>query len=322
LNGWDLIIVGGGPAGLTAGIYGARSGLKTLILEEKLPGGQIADSPLIENYPGFPSISGRELVNKMVKHCEKFNVEIHELEGVTELSLKGEMKTVKTVRSSYTSPAVIIATGAHPRKLGVPGESDFLGRGVSYCAVCDGAFFKGRRVLVVGGGNSAAVTALYLTGLASKVTLVHRRDRLRAEEALFRDLQEKGVEFIWNSQVVEIRGENLVKSVVVRNNKTGETIEVEVDGVFVQVGEVPNSQIAQKAGVQVDEGGYIVVDQRQRTNISGVFAAGDVTTCPVKQVGTAVGQGIIAASEAYGYVKRPYYYKQRRLARSACESSL
>jgi len=310
LSEWDLIIVGAGPAGLTAGIYGARSGLKTLVLDEKLPGGQIAESPLIENYPGFPSISGRELVEKMVEHCRKFDVEIHELEEVVELNFNGEEKKVKTTRASYGSSAVIIATGAHPRKLEVPGESTFLGRGVSYCAVCDGAFFKGRRVLVVGGGNSAAVTALYLTGLASKVTLVHRRDRLRAEEALFKELQRKGVEFIWNSQVVEMRGEKVLKNVLIRNNKTGEISEIEVDGVFVQVGEVPNSQIAVKAGVRVDEKGYIIVDSRQRTNFPGVFAAGDVTTCPVKQVGTAVGQGIIAASEAHGYVRRPYYYRE------------
>lgn len=310
MNDWDLIIIGAGPAGLTAGIYGARSRLKTLILEERLPGGQIADSPLIENYPGFPSISGRELVDRMLEHCRRFNVEIHELEGVTELNPEGEKKTVKTPRTSYATSAVIIATGAHPRKLGVPGESEFLGRGVSYCAVCDGFFFKNRRVLVVGGGNSAAVTALYLTGLASKVTLVHRRDRLRADESLFMNLKKRGVEFVWNSQVVEIRGGDVVKSVVVRNNRTGETEEIEVEGVFIQIGEVPNSEVARKAGVQVDRRGYIVIDHRQRTNIPGVLAAGDVTTCPVKQVGTAVGQGIIAASEAYGYIRRPYYYKE------------
>jgi thioredoxin reductase (NADPH) len=304
-----LIIIGGGPAGLTAGIYGARSGLKTLLLEEKTLGGAAAESPLIENYPGFPAITGQELVNKMAEHCRKFGVTIKEIEGAKELTLSGEKKIVKTDKASYSASAVIIATGSHYRELGVPGENEFKGRGVSYCAVCDGAFFKGKRVAVIGGGNSAATSALYLSNMASNVKLIHRRDQLRAEEALFRNLQERKVEFIWNSVVREIKGDTKVKSVIVYNKKTDETKEIEVDGVFVQVGEVPNSQLAVKAGVAVDKGGYIIVDERQRTNIAGVFAAGDVTNGPVKQVGTAVGQAIVAATEAFGYIKRPYYYK-------------
>ena len=306
---WDLIIIGGGPAGLTAGIYGARSGLRTLILEEKTLGGAASESPLIENYPGFPAITGQELVSKMTEHCRKFGVTIKEIEGALELDLSSEMKTVKTDQASYSAFSVIIATGCHYRKLGVPGENEFRGRGVSYCAVCDGAFFKEKRVLVVGGGNSAATSALYLSNVASSVKLVHRRDQLRAEEALFRSLQERNVEFLWNTVAKEIKGDVKVRSVVVYNNKTGKTKEIEVDGVFVQVGEVPNSQIAIQAGVKVDEGGYIIVNERQRTNIAGVYAAGDVTNGPVKQVGTAVGQAIVAATEGFGYIKRPYYYK-------------
>jgi len=306
---WDLIIIGAGPAGLTAGIYGARSGLKTLILEEKTPGGAAAESPLIENYPGFPSISGRELVDKMVKHCQKFGVTIKELEKVIEFDLKGERKVVKTDQATYTASAIIVASGCHYRELGVPGENEFRGRGVSFCAVCDGAFFKGRRVIVLGGGNSAAVSALYLSNLASNVKLAHRRDTLRAEETLVKDLQERNVELLWNTELKEIKGDVKVKSVVLFNNQTGETKEIEMDGVFVQVGEVPNSQFAKEAGVEVDKGGYIIADERQRTNINGVYAAGDVTTGPVKQVGTAVGQAIVAATEAFGYIKRPYYYK-------------
>ena len=306
---WDLIIIGGGPAGLTAGIYGARSGLKTLILEEKILGGATAESPLIENYPGFPAITGQELVSKMAEHCRKFGVTIKEIEGALELDLSSEKKTVKTDQASYSAFSVIIATGCHYRKLGVSGENEFRGRGVSYCAVCDGAFFKEKRVLVVGGGNSAATSALYLSNVASSVKLVHRRDQLRAEEALFRSLQERNVEFLWNTVAKEIKGDVKVRSVVVYNNKTGKTKEIEVDGVFVQVGEVPNSQIAIQAGVKVDEGGYIIVDERQRTNIAGVYAAGDVTNGSVKQVGTAVGQAIVAATESFGYIKRPYYYK-------------
>lgn len=309
LEHWELVIIGGGPAGLTAGIYGARSGLKTLILEEKTLGGATAESPLIENYPGFPAISGRDLVDKMAEHCRKFGVTIKEIEGVVKLDLSGEKKLVKTDQASYSTSAGIIATGCHYRELGVPGEIEFKGRGVSYCAVCDGAFFKDKRVLVVGGGNSAAVSALYLSNVASNVKLVHRRSQLRAEEALFTNLQERKVEFLWNTVVKEIKGDTKVKSAVLHHNKTNKIQEIEFDGIFVQVGETPNSQFASKAGVDIDGKGYIIVDDRQRTSIAGVYAAGDVTNGPVKQVGTAVGQAIVAATEAFGYVKRPYYYK-------------
>ena len=307
---WELIIIGAGPAGLTAGIYAGRRELKTLILEEKIPGGAAADSPLIENYPGFRSISGRELVNKMLEHCKSFGAEIHELEAVRELHLTRQEKMVRTVKNEYRAKAVIIATGSHHRELGVPGEKEFRGRGVSYCATCDGPFFKDKRVAVVGGGNTAAVSALFLADIASEVNLIHRRDRLRAEETIFRELQRKGIKFYWNSIVKEIKGENLVKSIIIHNQKNGELRELEIDGVFINVGEEPNSQIAKSAGIEVDQRGYIIVDNRQRTNIPGVYAAGDVTNCPVKQIGTAVGQGIIAAEEAYGYIRRPYYYKE------------
>jgi len=306
---WDLIIIGGGPAGLTAGIYGARSGLETLILEEKTLGGATAESPLIENYPGFPAITGQELADKIAEHCRKFGVTIKEIEGARELNLSDEKKIVKSDQASYSASAIIIATGCHYRELDVPGENRFKGRGVSYCAVCDGAFFKEKQVLVAGGGNSAATSALYLSNVASNVKLVHRRGQLRAQEALFRSLQDRKVEFLWNSMIKEIRGDIKVKSVIVYNKKTNETKEVEVDGVFVQIGEVPNSQLASKASVKVDEDGYIIVDGRQRTNIAGVYAAGDITNGSVKQVGTAVGQAIVAATQAFGYIKRPYYYK-------------
>jgi len=306
---WDLIIVGAGPAGLTAGLYGARSGLKTLVLEEKIPGGAVIDTPLVENYPGFESISGRDLADKMVEQCKKAGGKINELEKVVELALKGEKKVVKTNRTVYTASAVIIASGSHYRTLGVPGETEFRGRGVSYCTLCDGAFFKGGNVLVVGGGNSAVVSARYLANIASRVRLAHRRDQLRAEEMLVKDLIAQGLEVMWNTELKEVKGDTKVKGVVLVNNKTGETMEIDVDGVFVQVGEAPNSQIAKEAGVKVDKAGYIIVDDRQRTNIAGVYAAGDVTVGPVKQIGTAVGEAIIAANEAFGYIKRPYYYK-------------
>jgi thioredoxin reductase (NADPH) len=306
----DVIIIGGGAAGLTAGVYGVRSGLKTLILEEKMAGGATADAPLIENYPGFSSISGRELTNKMVEQCKKLGVDINELERVVTLQVNGQKRVVKTNKSSYRSQAVIIASGCHYRKLGVCGEEKFRGRGVSYCAVCDGHFFKNKHVLVVGGGNSAAASALFLSNLASKVSLVHRRGQLRAEEAFVYDLREKKVEFLWNTELKRIEGDAAVERVILINNKTGNVKEIEVDGIFVQVGETPNSQFAKKAGVNVDTKGYIIVDRRQRTNIEGVYAAGDVTNSPLKQVATAIGGGAMAATEAFGYIKRPYYYKR------------
>jgi len=311
MESWDLIIIGAGAAGLAAGIYGARSGLKTLILEEKMAGGTTADAPIIENYPGFEKISGIELAQKMISHCRNTGVAIREFEKVLSLDLKGEKKIVKTNKTTYEAKAVIITSGSHYRELGVPGEKEFRGRGVSYCGICDGPLFKGKRVLVVGGGNSAVITALYTADLASEVKIAHRRDTFRAEEALVKALKEKdNVEILWNTEVKEIKGEKLVNKVALFNNKTGETKELTVDGVFVQVGEAPNSQIAQEAGVEVDDHRYIIVDIRQRTNITGVYAAGDVTNHPVKQVGTAAGQGITAALEAYGYIRRPYYYKR------------
>ena len=306
---WDLIIMGAGPAGLTAGLYAARSGLKTLVLEEKVPGGAIIDTPLVENYPGFESISGRDLADKMAEHCKKAGAKVNELEKVVELDLEGEKRVVRTNRTVYTASAVIVASGSHYMTLGVPGETEFRGRGVSYCTLCDGAFFKGGNVLVVGGGNSAVVSARYLANIASHVRLAHRRDQLRAEEMLVKDLIAQGVEIMWNTELKEVKGDTKVKGVILVNNKTGETTEVDVDGVFVQVGEAPNSQVAKEAGIEVDEAGYIIVDSRQRTNIDGIYAAGDVTIGLVKQIGTAVGEAIIAASEAFGYIKRPYYYK-------------
>ena len=310
MENWDLIIIGAGAAGLAAGIYGARSGLKTLIIDEKMAGGTTADAPIVENYPGFPQVSGAELADKKVLHAKKAGATIHELETVTALDLKGEKKVVKTSRSEYEAAAVIIASGAHYREMGVKGEKEFRGRGVSYCGVCDGPFFKGKRVLVVGGGNSACITTLYLSGLAAEVVVVHRKEAFRAENALVKDLESKGnVKVFWNTEVKEIKGEKTVKTAVLYDTKTGETQELPVDGVFVQIGESPNSQLAQESGVEVEDEGSIKIDIHQRTNIPGVYAAGDVTNHPVRQIGTAVGQGITAALEAYGYIRRPYYRK-------------
>ena len=276
-----------------------------------MAGGTTAEAPLVENYPGFQNISGIELAQKMAAHCRSTGVIIREFEKVLSLDLMGEKKIVKTNKTTCEAKAVIIASGSHYSEIGVPGEREFRGRGVSYCGICDGPLFKGKWVLVVGGGNSAAITALYMADIASEVKIVHRRNAFRAEEALVKALKEKAnVEVLWKAEVKEIKGEKLVNKATILDRKTGETKELVVDGIFVQIGEAPNSQEAKEAGISVDEDGYIIVDIRQRTNIAGVYAAGDVTNHPVKQIGTAVGQGITAALEAYGYIRRPYYYKQ------------
>ena len=311
MDTWDLIIIGAGAAGLSAGIYAARSGLKTLIIDEKISGGTTADAPTVENYPGFAQISGSELAEKMTAQCRKTGVTINEIETVSALDLKAEKKIVKTNHGEHEATALIIATGAHYSEIGVLGEKEFRGRGVSYCGVCDGPLFKGKHVLVVGGGNSAATTTLYLSGIAAKVTVVHRREAFRCEAALVKDIESKpNVQILWNSEIKEIKGEKVVNRVLILDLKTAETKELLVDAVFVQIGEAPNSQLAKDSGVEVDDHGHVKTDINQRTNIIGVFAAGDVTNQPVKQIGTAVGQGITAGLEAYAFVRRPYYRKQ------------
>jgi len=307
----ELVIIGAGAAGLAAGIYSVRSGLKTIVLEEKLAGGTAADAPMVENYPGFPGVTGTELAQKMVAHAKSAGVTLNELEAVVSLDLKSERKRVQTQKTVYQASAVIVATGSHYRELGVPGEKEFRGRGVSYCGICDGPFFKGKRVLVVGGGNSAAMTTLYLSGIAAETKIVHRREAFRCEEALTQSLKNtKNVEILWNTEIKEIRGDKSVQKVILFDKDTGESRELAVNGVFVQVGEDPNSRIAKDAGIAVNEDDYIITDARQRTNLEGVYAAGDVTNHPIKQVGTAVGQGITAALEAYGFIRRPYYQKR------------
>ena len=307
---WDIIIIGAGSAGLAAGIYAVRSGLKTLILDEKFAGGTISDAPTIVNYPGFAEISGGELAQKMADHAKKLGATVRDIEAVTTLNLTGETKTITTTRTTYQAKAVIIATGSHYKEIGVKGEKEYRGRGVSYCGVCDGPFFKGKRVLVVGGGNTAATTILYLAGIASEVVVVHRRGGFRAEESLVRDVLSKpNVKVMWNTEVTEIKGNKQVNAVTLIDNMTQLLSEINIDAVFVQIGEAPNSQLAQVSGVETNEHGYIKIDIRQRTNLAGVFAAGDVTNHPVKQVGTAVGQGITAALEAYSYIRQPYYRK-------------
>jgi thioredoxin reductase (NADPH) len=305
VNEWDLIIVGGGPAGLTSALYGARSGLSTLLLEERTAGGYLSEIPLVENYPGFSEgISGLDLAAKMIEQTKRAGAEIREIEIVESVGVNGQVFIVKTDKASYSCRALILATGTRRRPLGVKGEEQLRGRGVSYCALCDGAFFKGKKVAVVGGGNAAASSALYMTGIASEVCLIHRRNEFRAEEAMIKPVRQKGVRFILNSEVIEIKGEGKLRSIVLRNKEDGQCSEIDVDGLFVEFGEIPNNKLAQGLGVKLDNEGFILVDHRQQTSIAGVFAAGDVTYQSVKQISTAVGQGALAATEAFAHIKR------------------
>ncbi|MCL2690761.1 MAG: FAD-dependent oxidoreductase [Candidatus Bathyarchaeota archaeon] len=305
MESWDVIVVGAGSAGLATGIYAVRSGLKTLVLDEKLAGGNISDAPRVENYPGFAEINGRDLSEKMVSQCKGFGVVLHELESVVGLTFEGDTKIVTTSDAVYRGKVVIFATGSHHKFIGVKGEAEFRGRGVSYCGVCDGPFFKGKNVVVVGGGNSACATSLYLSGLTNNVTIIHRRGAFRAEHRLVLDVTSKAnVNVLWNTEVEEIKGDRQVRLLSLKNNVTGEKTEFAVDAIFVQVGEVPNSAVAKLSGIETDVAGYIKINLKQETNISGIYAAGDVTTHPVKQVGTAVGQGITAALEAYNYLSQ------------------
>jgi len=294
---YDLVIVGAGPAGMSAGMYGARSGLETLVLEKGISGGLSNEAPEIENYPGF--VRGMELVEKMKEHVSEY-VEIKELENVERIELKDKdnQAVVFTDKGVYVSKAVVMSMGARHRKSGVKGEDEFLGRGVSYCATCDGFFFKGKSVVVVGGGDSAVREALHLNNIGCNVTVIHRRDKLRAEPYLQKKLEQSSVAIIWDSVVKAIAGDKKVEGVVTHNKKTGKDDELPVDGVFISVGEVPNNELATQIGVTVDKNGYIITDKSQRTNIERVYAAGDITG-GVRQIVVACAEGAIAALAAY-----------------------
>ncbi len=304
-EGHDLIVVGTGPAGLTAGLYGSRLGLRTVVVGETL-GGMAGEAWLVENYPGVESLRGMELAERMLKQAQAAGAEFRLPERVERLDLVGERKRAVGGSFALESDALIIATGCCHRTLGVPGEAEYRGRGVSYCAVCDGVFFKGRKVLVVGGGNTAAMEALYLKEVAAGVTIVHRRNDMRADAALKARVLGSGIEVLWNKQVIEIQGEKLVKGVVLRDTVSCGDTYLPVDGVFIAIGESPQSQIAKDAGVATTEEGFIQVDRMQRTNIDGVYAAGDVTGA-VHQIGVAVGEAITAAISAYLHVTGGWY---------------
>jgi len=300
----DLLIVGGGPAGLTAGIYAVRSGLRTAIVERQALGGQVATTPIVENYPGFTSVGGKTLVDIMVSHALQY-VQIFQGEGVLDIQ-PGKPMVVQTSRRKFLTKAILLATGATHRHLNVPGESRLAGRGVSYCSTCDGPLFKGKRVVMVGGGNSAVTEALYLHYMGVKVTLIHRRDSFRAQDFLTRQIVENQIPVIWDTEVKEIRGEDRVREISLTNVKTGETTTLKADGVFIAVGYLPAVELAQKIGLAINADGYIGHDGKHRTNLPGVYSAGDVEG-GYKQIVTAAGQGSEAAMTIFADLINPYW---------------
>ncbi|MEW6426553.1 MAG: FAD-dependent oxidoreductase [Thermodesulfobacteriota bacterium] len=302
----DLLIVGGGPAGLTAGIYGARAGLRSVIVERDLLGGQVATTPVVENYPGLTQVAGKTLVDIMVTHALEY-AKIFPGEAVVEIR-PGQPLVVLTSRRKFTAKAVLLATGALPRKLGVPGEARFFGRGVSYCATCDGPLFKGKKVVMVGGGSSALTEAMHLANIGVAVTVIHRRDRFRAQDHLVRNFEAMGIPALFNSQVVEISGREKVAAVRIRKDPGGEESTMTVDGVFIAIGYEPTVDVARKIGVKLTAEGYIGKDGRHRTNVPGIYCAGDVEG-GYKQIVTAAGQGAEAALAIFEDLVNPYWVK-------------
>lgn len=300
---YDVAIIGGGPAGLSAAIYSARGGLKTVVFEKALIGGQIVVTADVENYPGFENnVSGFDIADKMQKQAQKFNAEF-KIEDVKAIGTEGLCKVVETNKGIYKVKSVILATGAHPRKLSVPGEEKFTGRGVSYCATCDGALYRDKIVAVIGGGDSAVEEANFLTKFAKKVYIIHRRDELRAVKIVQeRAFKNEKIEIIWNSVVQAIEGGDFVEKLILFNRKTEAVSELKVDGVFIYVGIIPNSGLLESR-VELDEQGFIKTDNSMHTNIPGVFAAGDVTHKILRQVVTASSDGATAAFSAEKWIE-------------------
>ena len=300
----DVAIIGGGPSGLTAGLYLCRAKIDAVLLDEHLTGGEAIYSPLIENYPGFPEgVSGADLMEKIKAQADRFGLEVKTFAKVMNLGVDGQVKTVQLENGEVGARVVIVTTGRSPRKMGIPGEEEFSGRGISYCATCDAPLFKERVVMVVGGGDAAVEEALHLARFASKVFLVHRRDELRASSYLQeRILSEPKMEFIWNSELAEIKGEKMVNSAVVINNLTRERTEIPVSGIFFYVGNVPNTGFLKEV-VELNDDGYVVTDDRLESSVPGIFAAGDVRANYFKQVVLAAAEGALAALSAQRYLE-------------------
>lgn len=298
---FDTVILGGGPAGLSAGIYASRGAVSTAIVDMNMFGGQPSNYLELENYPGFQVVGGYDLMEKFEEHADKFGVKKYPMQEIQSIDLNS--KRIITSENEFSAKTIIIATGAQPMKLGVPGEKEFVGRGVSYCAVCDGAFYRNKVVAVVGGGNAAVEEAMYLTKFADKVYLVHRRDELRADKIVQeRAFKNEKIEFVWNSIVTEIKGENLVDTVVLENVKTHEVSNLSVNGVFPYIGIVPNVENISGQLLQ-DAGGFIITDETMATSVEGVFAVGDVRKTPLRQVITAASDGAVGAVYAVKYIE-------------------
>ena len=299
---YDVAIIGGGPAGLTAGIYIKRAMLNAVLLEKMGVGGQIIVTDRVENFPGFLEISGADLAAKFEEQARKFGLEMKGMVEVDAIEDKGNIKVIKTTEGDIETKSVIIASGTTPKKLGAKGEIEFTGRGVSYCATCDGFFFRDKVVVVIGGGDSAITEAIYLTKMAKKVIVVHRRDELRAEkinqEHAFSNPK---ISFIWDSVLEEIVGKNVVEKVILKNLKTNVTSEIKTDGVFIYVGLIPNTAFV---NVEKDEWGFIITNASMETSVKGIFVAGDCRVTPLRQIATAVGDGAIAAVSAERYLEQ------------------
>lgn len=309
-NETDLLIIGAGPAGLTAAIYAERSGLNSVVAEKSNIGGQVAITPIVENYPGFTKIGGKTLMDMMAQQAIQY-ADIHEGEEVLEIQKADDVFEIKTNRTRYSAKAVLLTTGAESKKLGIPGEKEFQGKGISYCAACDGYFFKdGKKVIVAGGGNTAATEALYLKNIGVDVTIVHRRGTLRAEMFLQQGLTNNNIPILWNTEVKEILGDKFVTSVVLESTVDKSQKTMQIDGVFISIGYTPNNELAKNLGIETDEEGYIKVDSGQRTNIKGIYAAGDITG-GIKQIVTAVSQGAVAAMTIFEDISNPYWKKKQ-----------
>lgn len=300
---YDVIVIGAGPGGLTAGLYASRANLSVLILDRGIYGGQMNNTAEVENYPGFKSILGPDLAEKMYQGAIQFGAE-YAYGSVEKVEVNGDLKQVVTDSETYEAPVVIIATGSQYRKLGVEGEAEYAGRGVSYCAVCDGAFFKDQPLAVIGGGDSAVEEGIYLSKLASNVNIIHRRDQLRAQKILQeRAFANDKIDFTWDTVVTKINGDGQkVTSVSTHNKKTGEDVELKVNGVFIYVGVIPLTEPFKALGI-TDEQGWIKTDELMRTSLPGVYAIGDVRAKELRQITTAVGDGSIAGQQAFNYIE-------------------
>ena len=301
-NCFDVIIIGGGPAGYTAALYAARANLTAMVIEKFAPGGQMATTEIVENYPGFvEGINGFELGMQMKKGAERFGVKT-KLAEVKSVELDKNPKLIHTSKDTFQAKTIILALGAYPRELGLPNERNLRGRGVSYCATCDGMFYKDKTVVIVGGGNTAVADAIFLAKICKKVYLVHRRDELRASKTYMESLEKtENIEFIWSSEVVEILADEFVTGVKVKSRNDDSVRMVACDGIFVAIGNVPNTELI-KGQVELDEAGYVPADETTRTNIPGVFAVGDMRNKPLRQIVTAVADGEVASKYAEEYI--------------------